>query len=187
MSISGRIWLVDVQKLLIETCGVSLCLHGMHMNLRMFAMGEDFEALDELSRFMSKVENNILRPSRGLIRRPHSMNVVSLVTDSNSESDSEDANMVFTNFTSVARYEPPLHLCSGPHPIFKVEGATFVVPPKEHWRRETICLPVVLSHSCVGLPFFMRSLSSALLHRHTVERIYPTWVAKLSVCQVVIL
>lgn len=143
---------------------VSLCLDGMHMNLIMFAMGEDFETLDELSRFMSYVENSILRPSRGLIRRPHLVNVVSLVADSNSESDSEDANMVFTNFTSVARYEPPLHPCSGPHPIFKVEGATFVVPLKEHWWRETICLPVVLSHSCVGLPFFMRSLSLALLY-----------------------
>lgn len=144
---------------------VSLCLHGMHMNLRMFAIGENFETLDELSRFISNVENSILRPSRGLIRRPHSMNVVSLVTDSDFESDSEDANMGFTSFTSVARYEPPLHPCLGSHPIFKVEGATFVVPSKEHRRRETIRLPMVLSHSCVGLPFSMRSLSSALLYQ----------------------
>lgn len=35
---------------------IALCLHSMHQNLRIFAIGEDFENFNEMSRFMSNVE-----------------------------------------------------------------------------------------------------------------------------------
>lgn len=65
----------------------------MHQNLRLLTFVEDYETLDEMSRIMSNIENSIMHPLRGLLRILHSMSVVSLVKDSNLESDSEDTHL----------------------------------------------------------------------------------------------
>lgn len=83
--------------------------------------------------FMETVEDHVLSPLRNMRRRAHTINVVSLVQDSDSEIDSEKNNGVFIDPPPMAGYEPPLHPYLGPYPIFKVEGSTFLVPAKKPW------------------------------------------------------
>ena len=80
--------------------------------------------------FMETIKDRVLFPLRSMTRRTHATNVVLLIQDSNS--DSEKVSSVFTNPLLTAGYEPPLHLCSDPYPIFKVEGSTFLIPTKKH-------------------------------------------------------
>lgn len=127
-----------VKVLFPEIYGLHYALHSMHQNVRIFSIGEYFEIFDEMPRFMPNVEDNILHPSRGLIRRPHSMNVVYLIQDFDSESDSEDAVMLLNNSIVMVRYEPLLHPHSSPQPVYIIEGTNFVVPTWEYRRHHLI-------------------------------------------------
>ena len=88
--------------------------------------------------FMETVEDHIIFPLRNMTRRRRAANVVSLIQDSNSESDLEEVSNVFINPPPIAGYEHPLHLYCDPDPIFKVEGSTFVIPTKKHWKHDMI-------------------------------------------------
>ena len=82
--------------------------------------------------FMETIEDHILFRLRHMTRRTCIVNVVSLIQNSDSKSDSEEVSSIFTNPPPTAGYEPPLHLYSNPYPIFKVEGSTFLIPAKKH-------------------------------------------------------
>ena len=98
----------------------------------MLAIGEDFRNFEELTMFMETIENLVLFPLKNMTRRTRSANVVSLIQESDSESDSEEVSSVFTNPPPTVGYEPPLHLYSDSYPIFKVEGLDFLIPAKKH-------------------------------------------------------
>lgn len=115
---------------------IRLCLHSLHHDFRILAIGEDFRNFEELAMFMETVEDHVLFPLRNMIRRTRVANVVSLIQDSDSESYSEEVSSVFTNPHSTAGYEPPLHLHSDPYPIFKVERSTFLIPTKKHLKHD---------------------------------------------------
>ena len=82
--------------------------------------------------FMETVEDHVLLPLRNMTKITCLANVVSLIYDSNSESESEEVSNVFTNPPPTIGYEPHLHLYSDPYPIFKVECLTFRIPTKKY-------------------------------------------------------
>ena len=117
---------------------IRLWLHGLHYDFKMIAIGEDFRNFEELIMFMKTIESRVLFPLRNMTRRTHPTNVVSVIRNSNSESNLEEVNSVFTNPPPTAGYEPLLHLYSDPYPIFKVDSSHFPIHAKKHWERDTI-------------------------------------------------
>ena len=58
---------------------IKLCLHSLHHNFRMLAIGEDFRNFEELTMFMETIENRVPFPLRNMTRRTRPANVVSLI------------------------------------------------------------------------------------------------------------
>ena len=117
---------------------ITLCLRSCHHDFQILAIREEFENFEELAMFMETVEDRVLFPLRNMTRRTHTTNVVSLIQDSYSESDSEEINSVFIDPPPTARYDPPLHPYFGLYPIFKGEGLTFLLLAKKPWKHDMI-------------------------------------------------
>ncbi|XXG76782.1 hypothetical protein AAC387_Pa08g1067 [Persea americana] len=65
-------------------------------------------------------------------------NMVSIIRDSDPESDSKELSSVFTNPPPIAGYELPFQFYSDPYPIFEVEGSNFLIPAKKYWKHDMI-------------------------------------------------
>ncbi|XXG82387.1 hypothetical protein AAC387_Pa10g0349 [Persea americana] len=110
---------------------IRLCLHSLHHDFKILAIGEDFRNFEELAMFMETIEYCVLLPLRSMTRKTRTTNVVSLIQDFDSESDLEQVSNVFINPPPTAGYEPPLDLYLDPYPIFKAEWSTFLIPTKK--------------------------------------------------------
>ena len=76
---------------------ITLCLHSLHHDFWILAIGEDFGNFEELAMFMETVEDHVPFPLRNMTRRTSTTNVVSLIQDFDSESDSEEISCMFTD------------------------------------------------------------------------------------------